>query len=125
MWGGPELHATAGASVVGARSFLIAYNVYLGPGSDISHARAVARAIRASSGGMQGVKALGVLAERARAGDDERDRLPCDADGGSLRHGAEAGGEVRDDGGGGRADRVDPGGGLLPGRGVDFNDPGL
>jgi glutamate formiminotransferase len=60
--GGPELHATAGASVVGARSFLIAYNVYLGPGSDISDARAVARDLRASSGGLQGVKALGVLA---------------------------------------------------------------
>ena len=60
--GGPELHATAGASAVGARSFLIAYNVYLGPGSDISNARAVARDIRASSGGMQGMKALGVLA---------------------------------------------------------------
>ncbi len=60
--GGPELHATAGASAVGARSFLIAYNVFLGPGSDISDARAVARDIRASSGGMQGVKALGVLA---------------------------------------------------------------
>lgn len=60
--GGPELHATAGASVVGARSFLVAYNVYLGPGSEISHARAVARDIRASSGGLQGVKALGVLA---------------------------------------------------------------
>jgi glutamate formiminotransferase len=60
--GGPELHATAGASAVGARSFLIAYNVYLGGHADISHARAVARAIRASSGGMQGIKALGVLA---------------------------------------------------------------
>lgn len=59
--GGPELHATAGASAVGARSFLIAYNVYLAPGADISHARAVARDIRASSGGMQGVKALGVM----------------------------------------------------------------
>jgi len=60
--GGPELHATAGASVVGARSFLIAYNVYLGAGADISHARAIARNLRASSGGMHGVKALGVLA---------------------------------------------------------------
>ena len=60
--GGPELHTTAGASVVGARSFLIAYNVYLGPGSEISHARAIARDLRASSGGMQGVKALGVVA---------------------------------------------------------------
>jgi glutamate formiminotransferase len=58
--GGPELHATAGASAVGARTFLIAYNVFLAPGSDISHARAIAREIRASSGGMQGVKALGL-----------------------------------------------------------------
>jgi glutamate formiminotransferase len=60
--GGPELHATAGASVVGARHFLIAYNIYLAPSADISHARAIARAIRASSGGMQGVKALGLNA---------------------------------------------------------------
>ena len=60
--GGPELHETAGASVVGARSFLIAYNIYLAKGADISHARAVARDVRASSGGMQGVKALGVVA---------------------------------------------------------------
>ncbi len=60
--GGPELHPTAGASVVGARSFLIAYNVYLSPSADISHARAIARDIRASSGGMQGVKALGLIA---------------------------------------------------------------
>ena len=60
--GGPELHLTAGATVVGARSFLIAYNVYLEPEGDISHARAIARDIRASNGGMQGVKALGVFA---------------------------------------------------------------
>ena len=59
--GGPELHTTAGASVVGARSFLIAYNVYLAPRSEISHARAIARDIRASSGGMQGVKAMGAI----------------------------------------------------------------
>ena len=60
--GGPELHASAGASAVGAREFLIAYNLYLAPSSDISHARAIARDLRGSSGGMQGVKALGVLA---------------------------------------------------------------
>ncbi len=58
--GGPELHSTAGASVVGARNFLIAYNVYLAPKAEITHARAIARDIRASSGGMHGVKALGV-----------------------------------------------------------------
>jgi glutamate formiminotransferase len=59
--GGPELHASAGASVVGARNFLIAYNVYLAPKAEITHARAIARDIRASSGGMQGIKAMGVL----------------------------------------------------------------
>lgn len=59
--GGPELHSTAGASVVGARSFLIAYNVYLGAKAEITQARAIAREVRASSGGMQGVKAIGVL----------------------------------------------------------------
>lgn len=69
--GGPELHPTAGASAVGARSFLIAYNVYLGPPAgatpslerprpDITVARAIARDLRASSGGLLGVKALGV-----------------------------------------------------------------
>ncbi|QHN03130.1 glutamate formimidoyltransferase [Granulicella sp. WH15] len=60
--GGPELHETAGASVVGARNFLIAYNIYLGPAAEISQARAIARDLRASSGGMSGVKAIGVLA---------------------------------------------------------------
>jgi glutamate formiminotransferase / 5-formyltetrahydrofolate cyclo-ligase len=66
--GGPELHPTAGASAVGARSFLIAYNIYLdaepasGP-PDVSVARSIARDIRASSGGMQGVKAIGVIAK--------------------------------------------------------------
>lgn len=59
--GGPELHETAGASVVGARSFLIAYNVHLRQ-PDITAARAIARDIRASNGGLHGVKALGVLA---------------------------------------------------------------
>jgi glutamate formiminotransferase / 5-formyltetrahydrofolate cyclo-ligase len=67
--GGPELHATAGATAVGARSFLIAYNIYLDPEPgaaqppDVSIARAIARDIRASNGGMQGVKAIGVLAQ--------------------------------------------------------------
>jgi glutamate formiminotransferase len=67
--GGPELHPTAGASAVGARSFLIAYNIYLdterGPPNspDVSVARSIARDIRASNGGMQGVKAIGVVAQ--------------------------------------------------------------
>ena len=60
--GGPELHATAGASVVGARSFLIAYNIYLDQ-PDIAAARAIAREIRAANGGLHGVKAIGVLCD--------------------------------------------------------------
>lgn len=59
--GGPELHPTAGASAVGARRFLIAYNLYLNT-ADVAKARAIAREIRASGGGLTGVKALGVLA---------------------------------------------------------------
>ena len=70
--GGPEVHPTAGASAVGARRFLIAYNLYLAApeGSttlpaqaDITAARAIAKAIRASAGGMHGVKAMGVLVD--------------------------------------------------------------
>ncbi len=59
--GGPELHETAGASAVGARSFLIAYNIHLKE-PDIAAARAIARDIRAANGGLHGVKAIGVLA---------------------------------------------------------------
>src|SRR5580704_8899812 len=58
--GGPELHETAGASAVGARNFLIAYNVHLHQ-ADVTAARAIARDIRAANGGLHGVKALGVL----------------------------------------------------------------
>lgn len=57
--GGPELHPSAGASAVGARDFLVAYNVNLG-GADPTAARIIARRIRESSGGFHGVKALGV-----------------------------------------------------------------
>jgi glutamate formiminotransferase / 5-formyltetrahydrofolate cyclo-ligase len=63
--GGPELHGTAGASAVGARQFLIAYNIFLHSGSsgaDVGLARAVAKEVRAAGGGLFGVKAMGVLA---------------------------------------------------------------
>jgi glutamate formiminotransferase len=58
--GGPDLHPTAGAAAVGARRFLVAYNIYLDT-ADVSVARAVAREIRAASGGLSGVKALGLV----------------------------------------------------------------
>jgi glutamate formiminotransferase / 5-formyltetrahydrofolate cyclo-ligase len=60
--GGPELHPTAGASAVGARKFLIAYNLFLDR-PDVTAARAIAKALRASNGGMEGVKAMGVLVQ--------------------------------------------------------------
>ena len=56
--GGPTLHPTAGAVVVGARKFLIAFNVNLHT-ADLSVAKDIARAIRTSSGGFPAVKALG------------------------------------------------------------------
>jgi glutamate formiminotransferase len=60
--GGPDLHPTAGACAVGARKFLVAYNVYL-DSSDIAVARAIAREIRLSALGLKGVKALGLVAQ--------------------------------------------------------------
>jgi glutamate formiminotransferase len=62
---GDALHATAGAVVVGARKFLIAYNIFLDT-ADVEIARKVARAVRASSGGLKFVKASGFLV-RGRA----------------------------------------------------------
>ena len=59
--GGPGLHPTAGACAVGARKFLVAYNIYFGS-NDVAAARSIAREIRAASGGLKGVKAMGVLA---------------------------------------------------------------
>ncbi len=59
--GGPGLHPTAGACAVGARKFLIEYNIYL-DSADVAIARAIARDIRAATGGLAGVKALGMLA---------------------------------------------------------------
>ena len=59
--GGPGLHPTAGACAVGARKFLVAYNLYF-DSSDVAVVRAIAREIRADSGGLKGVKAMGLLA---------------------------------------------------------------
>lgn len=54
----PQVHETAGAIAVGARPFLIAFNVIL-RSSDTAIARQIARKIRARSGGLPFVKALG------------------------------------------------------------------
>jgi glutamate formiminotransferase len=59
---GPARLGSAGATVVGARTFLIAWNFFLET-SDVEIARRIARTIRASSGGLAGVKALGLLVD--------------------------------------------------------------
>src|ERR1700745_2172715 len=55
-----RVHPTAGATVVGARKFLIAYNVFLNT-SDVDIAKKIAKAVRFSSGGMRFVKGAGFL----------------------------------------------------------------
>jgi len=59
-FGPARLHPSAGAMAVGARPFLVAYNVNLAS-DDIDGAKAIAAAIRASDGGLPGLKALGVM----------------------------------------------------------------
>ena len=57
---GPRRLGPAGATVIGARAFLIAYNVFLTT-SDVEIAKKIAKTIRNSSGGLRYVKALGLL----------------------------------------------------------------
>jgi glutamate formiminotransferase / formiminotetrahydrofolate cyclodeaminase len=57
-FGDPTVHPTAGATVVGARKFLIAYNVFLST-PDVQIAKNVAKAVRFSSGGLRFVKGAG------------------------------------------------------------------
>lgn len=58
--GGPGLHPTAGACAVGARKFLVTYNIYF-DSNDVALARAIAKEIRAAGGGLKAVKAIGAL----------------------------------------------------------------
>jgi len=59
---GPAELGAAGAVAIGARPFLIAYNVYLTT-DDVEVAKAIARAVRHSSGGLRFVKGMGLLVE--------------------------------------------------------------
>lgn len=65
---GPDRpHPTAGATVIGARFFLIAFNAVLDT-PDVAVAKAIAKKVRESGGGLQAVRAMGVhLASRGRA----------------------------------------------------------
>ena len=59
-FGEPRLHPTAGACVVGARKFLIAYNIFLNT-PEVETAKKIAKAVRFSSGGLRFVKGAGFL----------------------------------------------------------------
>lgn len=57
---GPLYIGQAGASAIGARDILIAFNIYLDT-TDLHYAKIIAKSIRESSGGLPYVKALGML----------------------------------------------------------------
>jgi len=59
---GPRELGPAGATVIGARQPLIAFNVYLNT-NDVSIAQKIAKSIRHSSGGLRNIKAMGVMVE--------------------------------------------------------------
>ena len=59
-YGPSRMHPTAGATVVGARNFLIAFNVNLGT-NDLKIAKRIANTLREARGGYRGVRAIGVM----------------------------------------------------------------
>lgn len=64
-FGPPQPHPSAGASAVGARAPLIAFNINLGT-PDVEIAKRIAKAIRHSSGGYRYVKAMGILLQQRK-----------------------------------------------------------
>ncbi len=61
-FGPAQPHPAAGASAIGARPFLIAYNLQLNT-ADVKVAKEISKSVRASSGGLQNVQAMGVSLE--------------------------------------------------------------
>ena len=82
---GPARVGKAGATIIGARPFLVAFNAYLNT-DDVAIARKIARTVRHSSGGYHYVKAMGLLvAGRAQVSMNSDELradadLPCDGD---------------------------------------------
>ena len=62
-YGPNRIHPTFGAVAIGARPLLVAYNVYLGPESNLDVAKKVAAAVRGSSGGLVNVKGMGIAVD--------------------------------------------------------------
>lgn len=61
-YGPPQMHPSAGATVVGARQFLVAFNINLST-SDVQIAKNIAAAIREAKGGYKYCRAMGVMIE--------------------------------------------------------------
>ena len=59
-FGPNHVHVSAGATAIGARPFLVAYNVYLGDAVNLALAKSIAKQVRESSGGFKAVKGLGL-----------------------------------------------------------------
>jgi glutamate formiminotransferase/formiminotetrahydrofolate cyclodeaminase len=59
-FGPAAIHPSAGATAIGARPFLVAYNVYLGDAANLPLAKSIAKQVRESSGGFKAVKGLGL-----------------------------------------------------------------
>ena len=83
-FGEAGLHPTAGATIVGARKFLVAYNVYLNT-PDVDIAKKIGKAVRFSNGGFRYVKGMGVPVRGLGASFDEPDRHRSDPDCARLR----------------------------------------
>ena len=62
-FGPSHAHPTFGAVAIGARPLLVAYNIYVGSAQRIGIARRIAREIRESSGGVPGIRALGLIVD--------------------------------------------------------------
>lgn len=77
-FGPPRLHPTAGATAVGARRPLVAYNVNLTT-ADVVVAKKIAAAVRERSGGLANVKALGVYLEDEKRAQVTMNLVNCEA----------------------------------------------
>lgn len=77
-FGPAQLHPTAGATAVGARRPLVAYNVYLTT-ADVAVAKKIAAAVRERSGGLANVKALGIYLEGEKKAQVTMNLVNCEA----------------------------------------------
>jgi len=76
-YGNRKIHPTAGITAIGARPPLVAFNVNLGT-SDIKIANAIAKTIRASSGGYKYCKAIGVMLDDRNIAQVSMNMVNCD-----------------------------------------------